>query len=289
MIWPVFAFIATLGAAAMPLLQQHFRPSSVAMLFWMRLFSLAALAPFTLALGMPQDIRFYIGTFLIAAWMSLTDILYFNGVKKHGAGVIARVLPASAIVTFFLWFAFDPALVFKYMDRPVHSMVVIGALFTAAYFASHLKKCDVSIAAMRDIWFVMLGAAIGPIAAKITLSYAAPDVAPLAFGMMQGVLLGGGYLAYQLIWRPETNTVFFGRYSVLVGALIAIASMVSIVGKAYAYQYVDNPAYVSMVLFTAPFMISLYERAMGHKDESNKWAGFGLVIAAAILVIFQIK
>lgn len=289
MIWPVFAAVSTLGAAAMPLLHQHFKPDSASMLFWLRIFSFTALLSPVAYLGFPLDWRFYVGTGLIALWMSICDIFYFNAVKKHGAGVVSRLLPGSALVTFFLWFAFDPALIQKYLAMPLHTIAILACLAFGVFCASRLHHDHISRSAVRDIWFVMITAAIGPIAAKLVLTFADKDVAPLAFTMTQGFYLGFAYLAYQLMTRRVPMHVFFGRHSLTTGALIAVASMISIAGKAYAYQTVDNPAYVSMVLFTAPFLIALYERFIGKPDDSDKRAGFGLVLAAAAIILLQIK
>ena len=126
--WALFALLATCGAAAMPLLAQHFKPDSVSMLFWLRAFSFAIMLPIVLSIGAPLDPLFYIGTAGVAIWMSVNDVVYFNAVKKHGAGVIARILPGTALVTFFLWFLFDPALIDKYLAHPMHSMVILALM-----------------------------------------------------------------------------------------------------------------------------------------------------------------
>ena len=287
--WSIFALISVCGAAAMPLLHQHFKPDSVSMLFWLRLLSFIVMLPAVVYFGFPTDWKFYVGTAVIALWMSVTDILYFNGVKKHGAGVIARLLPPSAIVTFFLWFVIDPALIDKYIAHPQQSVMILLALLFGVFCATRLRHDHISLAAIRDIWFVIFSASIGPIAAKMVLSWAPKDVAPLAFVMFQGAILAIVYLVYHMKQRKVPDSVFFGRYSLMCGAIIAIASMISIAAKNYAFIYVDNPAYVSMVLFTAPFLIGLAERVMGKPDNSDKWAGFGLVLAAGMIILLQIK
>lgn len=289
MIWPFYALISVLGAASMPLIHQHLKPHSTSMLFWLRLFSFVAMLPVVAYLGFPTNPLFYIGTAVIGLWMSLTDILYFNAVKQHGAGVVARLLPASAIATFFLWFLFDAALLDKYIAHPEHSMMIVTILLFGVFCATRLRHDHVSMAAVRDIWFVIFSASIGPIAAKIVLGYADKGVSGLAFVMVQGFVVALGYLAYQLIKKPVARDVFFGAYSIKCGAIIAVASIISIAGKSYAFVLVDNPAYVSMIMFTAPFLIGLYERYTGKPDDSDKWAGFGLVLAAGAIVLLQLK
>jgi hypothetical protein len=289
MMWPIFALISVLGATAMPLLHQQLRPDSAGMLFWLRIISFVVMLPVVLYLGLPTNIWFYVGTLGISIWMSLCDVLYFNAVKKHGAGVVSRILPGAALGTFFLWFIFDPLLIEKYVAQPTHSLILLGVMGFGVFCATHLTRDHVSRGAIRDIWFVIVSAVIGPIIVKLVLGLAPKDVAPLAFVMTQGLIVALLYLGYQMRTHRIPHGVFFGRYTLICGAVIAVASMISIAAKSYAFIYVDNPAYVSLVLFTAPVFISLIERALGHPDHSNKWAGFGLVMASATIGLLQIK
>jgi hypothetical protein len=286
--WILFAALATCGAAAMPLLHQHFKPDSASMLFWMRVTSFLALAPIVFWMGAPQNPWFYIGTLGIAVWMSINDVIYFNAVKKHGAGVITRILPGAAILTFFLWFAFDWDLISVYIANPGRSIIILAIMLFGVWCAAHLTRDAVSIAAVRDIWFVLLSATIGPIIVKIVLSFAPHAVGPLAFVAVQGIIVAVLYLGHHLKTQTVPPAIFFGRASLRIGAIIALASILSIGARGYAIQYVDNPAYVSMVALTAPVLIAAVERALGHQDSSNQWAGFGLVIAAILLAVFKL-
>jgi uncharacterized membrane protein len=288
--WALFAGIATVGAAAMPLLHQHFKPDSASMLFWLRLISFAVMAPVVLVMGAPVVTAFYLGTVVIALWMSVVDVIYFNAVKKHGAGVVARILPGAALATFFLWFAFDPGLIDRYIAAPERSALIIAVMGFGVWCAAHLTRDPVSFAAVRDIWFVIFSAIIGPIAVKIVLGWGDnAQTAPLAFIAVQGIVVAVLYLTYQMVKKPVPMATFIGRYSLMVGALVAVASMMSIGGRGYALQFVDNPAYVSMVALTAPVLISLYERWIGRPDASNQWAGMGLLLAAVMLVGLQLR
>lgn len=287
--WALFAALATCGAAAMPLLHQHFKPDSASMLFWLRLVSFVVMAPLALYIGAPTAVAFYSGTIVIAIWMSVVDVIYFNAVKRHGAGVVARILPGAALATFFLWFAFDPSLIGRYVDAPTQSAMILGVMIFGVWCAAHLTRDHVSLAAVRDIWFVIFSAIIGPIAVKIVLDWGGNNItAPLAFIAVQGAVVALLYLTYQIVKRPVEMATFMGRYSLFVGGLIAIASMVSIGGRGYAIQFVDNPAYVSMVALTAPVLISAYERWVGRPDASNQWAGFGLLGAAILLAALKL-
>ena len=289
MIWSIFALAAVIGAAGMPLLHQHFRPETLPMLFWLRVFSFLCMTPVVLYLGVPGNMWFYVGTAVIALWMAITDMMYFNGVKNHGAGVVSRILPIAAIPTFFLWFAVKPELIETYINDPYRSVAILACLMMGVYFATRMRHDPVSLAAVRDIWFVILGASLGPIAAKIVLGFAPMGVSGLAFIWVQAAILAPVYAVYAHTHRPLPLRIFWGRHALAVGAVIAVASMLSIGAKSYAFLMAENPAYVSVVLFTAPFLISLYERMIGHKDESDRRAGFGLVLAAAALVLLQIK
>lgn len=292
MIWSLFATLSMLSGAAQPILQQKFQANSFAMLFWMRIITLTCMIPafvyFGRKYGFPDDPLFYGGALIVAMVATFTDLIFFNAVKKHGAAVCTRLLPGTALITFIVWFVFDHALLAKYLNAPWQSAMICAVLIAGVFFATRLKKCEFSLAAARDIWPVLVFAAGGPVFIKHVLALANPNIAPYGYVMVQAAFVATVFLTHQVIKHPVPRAEFVGTLAIKTGILIGMASMVSIVTRAFAVIYVDNPAYVGMILFTAPFFVGLYDRLMGRPDESHKWAGYGLILCAILLALLKI-
>jgi hypothetical protein len=56
----------------------------------------------------------------------------------------------------------------------------------------------------------------------------------------------------------------------------------------YAFDMVDHPSYVTAVCMLDVVWLMVISRIAGWKDESNKWAGMGIVAAAVALAFLKI-
>lgn len=283
-LWISLGFAASLFNTAMPLIQEKIKGDGFAVAVWVKLAVVALSLPMVLFFGFPDDPKFYLLTALSAGIWCINDVIYFRTVPVVGAGVVSRILPASVILSFLLWFMFDPALLRTYSDAPVQGMALAMIVALSAFFAMSLKSCPLTWQGVKMLWFVVLAAAIGPLIDKLGLGTSPSAQAPFAFLFCQAAMMLVFWAIFVVIKKPVSRAVFFTRSSWQAGGLIGCVATIKLALKFTALQYCEHPAFLSVILFTDALWIILYYRITGRKDDSKIWAGLGIVACAAALV-----
>ncbi|MDY0029571.1 MAG: hypothetical protein RBR86_06480 [Pseudobdellovibrionaceae bacterium] len=296
-LWILLGFAASLFNTAIPLIQEKFKGNGFAVAVWVKIAVVVISLPIVLYMGMPTDKGFYILTATSAIIWCINDIIYFRTIPIVGAGVVSRILPASVILAFVVWFFFDPALLEKYMDNPKQGIMISGIVLLSVVFAIMMKSCPITLKGIKLIWFVVLAAAIGPLIDKLALNIAVSgsagenatnaNQAPFAFMFAQGLIMLILWTSFSLIRKPITKQIFLAKESVKAGLSIGVVATIKLALKFQALVYCEHPALLSVILFTDALWIILYYRLTGREDHSKIWAGLGLVGCAAALILVK--
>lgn len=286
-VWIPYCFASVLVTTAMPLLQERIKANPYAIAFWNKVFVALLTAPFVAYYGLPASTTFYAATFLTAILWCISDVIYFHAVATVGAAIVTRLIPATIIVTFFLWFFFDHALVEKYLSTPWKSGAIGACVILSAVFAMRLKKCAVSWPAVKMIWFVLFSSCVGAILVKILIDAAPSAQGAFGFVFCQAVMMIVLWKFYFFIRKPVPREIFFAKKTLSAGFFVGVFSSAGVTLRTFAYIYVDHPAYLSVVLLLDSVLIALYNRARGREDKSDMLAGFGMVACALGLVVLK--
>lgn len=288
-LWIVFALVSALCAAGVPLLQERAGANPYALVIWNKVFCALWALPFILVFGLPSAPMFYATMAAGSLLWCVSDILYFRALPQIGAGVMTRLLPGATLLTFLLWFIIDPALLDAYLANPLKTGVILGILCLAALSAAFLKRCTITRAAVRQVWFVILAAAIGPILAKLSLSYT--DLggnrwhAAFAFLFVNSVMMLMLWAPYYLIRRPVDMATLVARPAWATGLKISLCVAGMVVLNSMAYMGVDNPAFVAVLLMTDAVWVLVAYRFLKRQEEGNIIAGLGIVLSAMALIL----
>lgn len=285
--WVLFGCGAAILSAVLMLLQERLRVDGYALAIWCKIACVCVTLPFVLVNGLPTQPLFYLFLGVGAVLWSISDVVFFRGIPQAGAGAISRVLPSSILISFLLWFVIDPDLLRTYLGQPwvFAGIAVVMALW--AFCASNLRKCPVSMGALRAVWFVLFAASIGPLLAKLTTQNAAIEQGPYAYVFVEGLMMITLLGTYGLIRRPITPGVFFAPATMRGGLLIGMVMAAAVLLSLYAYYAADNPAYVPAVkLLDAVIILGVYA-AIGRRNNGDIWSGLGVVACAALLIALK--
>lgn len=286
-IWISLGVLAAIVSSGIPLVQEKHKGNPFAVAIWVKIGVALLTFPFVLCFGLPDNPRFYIFAGLSAAIWSISDVIYYRSVSEVGAGVVSRVLPSAAILSFLVWFMINPDQLQKYIDHPFQGAAIFLIIVAGSVLAMCMKKCPVSWRGVQLVWFVLLAAAIGPLVEKISMGDSPRIQTPFAMTFVQALMMLGFWSIFALLKRPVTRDIFILPTSWKTGLMISIFMTVVLCSRFAALQYVENPAFLSVILFTDSLWILLYYRLTGRKDDSKIWVGIGIVVCAAALVLVK--
>lgn len=287
--WAVFGMMAAALSALMMLLQERFRVDGFALAFWNKVACALVTLPFIIINGLPGNPLFYVFLGLGAVMYAVSDVVFFRAIPRVGAGMVSRILPGAVILSFLLWFAVKPELIDKYLQTPLYSALIFLTLCLSSWFAAHLRKCAVSMQAVRAIWFVIFAATVGPLLAKTVTTYADVGQGPYAYVFIEALMMMTLWAAFFAVRRPIPAAVMFSRHSIGCGLAIGCVMAGMVLLNVLAFYYVDNPAYIPAIKFLDSFIILAAYAATGRKSEGNVWSGIGIVACAAALIILKAR
>ena len=269
------------------LLQEKFKVNGFALAYWNKIACVAVTTPFVVYYGFPHEIMFYIFMGLSALLYAVSDVVFFRTIPDVGAGTVSRILPASVILSFMLWFAIDPSSFGNYLQRPFIATLIFLVLCLWVYFATHLRKCAVSMKAARTVWFVIFASTVGPLLAKEVTN--STDIVRGLYGyaFVQALMMIIIWTFFFHMKKPLTTAILFSRkiwpYGLMIGCINALSVLLGVI----ALYHVDNPAYTSAVGFLNSIFILGAYALMGRKNDGNVVAGIGMVVCAALLIVLK--
>ena len=286
-LWAVFGLITAFFSALMMLMQEHFKVNGYALAFWIKAACVLISLPFIFIHGIPAHPMFYVYLAVSALLYAISDVYFFSAIPKSSAGSVSRLVPSAGVIGFLLWFIIDPSLFFKYMESPVISGLIFVTLCLFALFALRLKKCTITMQTLRDIWFVIFAATVGPILTKMITFYADMEQARYAYIYFQAMMMMAMWLIYLWVARPVPLSVFFAKATWQYGLLIGLVAAAMMLTKFTSYYYVDNPAYIPAMIALDAVIILFFYKLRGLQPRGDVLSGLGIVGCAAALIILK--
>lgn len=284
-LWAVFALLCAASSSLVLIIPERVKCDGFALAFWNKVAAFVFMVPLVLYFGLPTQWEFYALVAAQACLWVVSDVIFFRALPQVGAGVVSRILPVSVILTFVLWFLFDPALLDDYLAKPVLSGIVCIALLGSVYFATRLKKDPVSWRAVRMIWFVLFAAVVGPLMYKMVTQHTTIEQGPFAFVLFESFVMVFIWSVFYAARKPIPVSVLFSKESLRGGAMVGAAMSLVSLTKFAAMYYVDNPGLVPAVKYLDAIIIIAYYRAIGKTETADVAAGLGIVLCATAIIL----
>ncbi len=222
----------------------------------------------------------------ISVLICLTDVMYFSAAKHYGAGVTTRIEPLSVLTAFVGWSLLKPQELHRFIDQPVTGVLIALCFAGAGFFALRLRHCEVSSAVMRRLL-----PAVGIMALITMLGKTAMDAgrfpldSAIAYVIVQCSIVIAVYGIAGLFFTHKTGSLRPNRGLIASALAMGFFSLTHILVKNIAYTHVSNPAYVTVVVLSAPLFVAGFYRWSGRRDDTDVRAGFGIVACALALVV----
>ena len=283
--WVLLALVATVTTAGMALISEFQKQPTIPRLFWLRLFSLIGVLPFSFFIQWPSDPAFYIYMMAISVLICGSDALYYDAAKNSGAGATTRIEPLSVLMTFVVWTLMTPVQMDHYIGHPLIGLGISACFAGAGYCALRLRHCAVSFPVMKKLAPVIVTMTFVSILGKKAMDAGGlPQDAAVAYLVVQVSFIVVFYGVSSVVAPARTGSLKPNRPLLLSALMMAICSVVHIASKNIAYTHVPNPAYVTIIGLTAPLMVVAAYRVIGKREEADIRAGLGIVVSAALLI-----
>ncbi len=287
--WFVYALISSGFLSCFFLINQYFKVSGKSIVFWSRLFCFLALLPFFLngMFTLPDSSLFYLLCFSVGLLATYGDIKFLNLSVKYGGGLVSRLSPVLVLISFSIWVVIDPNSILKYQDQPIIILSIFIALMGCLFFSLKLNKCNITKSAFLSLLPALIALAItGP------LNKHAMDISDLNSGVFSYILLQSIFMVFVLLVSDMVsskkeifNVKIFDFNNLKIGFLMMIILAGIGISKNYSMSFTDNPGYVNAVMLLSPIWISIFYKAIKHKEESDVKSAMGIVFSVMILIL----
>jgi hypothetical protein len=289
MTWVFLSLLGVFGLAAMSIGQQILKADTIPMLFWLRVTSVIILCFFILKIQLPTSLVFYSACVAYGFLIVLLDIRNFKFISHHGAALPLRLATAMCIPSFFLWLMIDEETRHLYINHPLTSIAIFFFICLAAYCASQLRKCLVTVNAVKELWPVMLHGMIGPVFIKLVVVAQPHPIGAIFSYIIITSLVSMFVLSFHMLRHPsEFRAISVDTKNIKTGIILSFFSLVAIISSYLAYNQVLNPSYVAVMMMTTPVVVSFYNYMVGFEDKSNKVAGFGILLCATGIALLKL-
>jgi hypothetical protein len=245
------------------------------------------MAPFMAHIRWPESPWFYLAVLLTVPTGVFSDIRGFNVIARFGGGVVARVSPLVIILCFLAWFFFDPSLMGKYAAKPLNTALVLAALSGCVYFSSRMAKCKISRSAFIQMLPALIGYTCSTTLNKFAMGHGELTSVVFCYMYLQSMLAVPTIGLYVCWHETRAKDAFKWRTKrmAMASMLAAAGWIASMTFRNYAMAFVPNPAYIAAIGQMTPVFISVFYRAVGHKEEADVKSGLGVVACASLLAL----
>lgn len=286
-LWWICALASSIVSALFFTANQYLKLPGRTLVFWRGLIPFIVLAPVVFSIQWPVSPVFYGATFITAMIVTYTDAMQLQGASLFGGGVTARMKPFSVWLVFILWFVFhEEQRQIMFSDTP-RFVGIICALVVGVLAASNMRKCPVSRDAFMFFLPIILTSAVVDFLNKTAMDHSELWSGIIVYAWIQALIISSISLTRHVVKEDMSLRDIFNRKMVLSGIILGSCVVFMNISKNAAMSFAANPAYVSAIIFTTPFWVSLYFKATGHKEIADVRSGLVFVLSAIVLVLLN--
>lgn len=286
-IWWLCAFAASIFGAFFYTANQYLQLPGHALVFWRGIVPAVVLFPFVLMIEWPSSPIFYGATMLTAMMAFYGDARNLQGASVYGGGVTSRMKPFIIWLVFVLWFVFHASYRENILaDMPRFAAIVVTML-VGVLAAANMRKCAVSRKAFVFFIPIILIGAFIDLLNKTAMDNSALWSGILVYAWIQGSVIASLAFAHHGMSRRLSIKNLFAGNMITAGLVLGLCVVFINISKNMAMSYTVNPAYVTAIICTSPFWVSLYYKVTKHKEVADVRSGLVFVISAVVLVLLN--
>ncbi len=284
-LWWGFALASSIVSAGVYLAGQYLALSPMTKTFWRGLIPLFVLSPVLFFVDIPTSPFFYGATLFSGLIVTYTDTKNFEAANRFGAGITARMKPFVIWLVFLLWFIWDAPTRQALLNAPIELIGVVAMLLIGACSAFYMNRCAVSRNALMFFLPLIALATCVDLLNKTAMDSSGLLSGIIVYAWLQALIITALSIGTLSRQQDFALSALISTHALKVGLIVGTLFILANLTKNAAMSFTTNPSYVTAIMFTNPFWVSLYYRCIRHKEIANIWAGYGLVGSALGLIL----
>ena len=283
--WYVYAVIASLLFAVIPLQKRKYNHKPKDIMFWSSIFAFLItllLVPF---LEFPESDWFYLGAIFTGLSGVFGGILQFKLSEKKLGRVFSLQVPVQVTACFIFYVFLQPEYYSKILESGFAISLTVLMLLVLMVAVQFLRKTDNSFRSLISVMPVSILFAAIIVYYKLMMGVVDgnPSHIILAYILIHYFTVAICYLLENLFTKESTITISEGIAS--SSMLIAVLYVFAYYFMFMAVHYSVNPALVLVFNLLTPVWIKLYCTVFGYKDDASLKVSVIMILALSILII----
>lgn len=278
--WVMYALMASLFAASLAQVNQHFRIDGVRLAGLRALAAFALLLPFAFTITWPRDTDFYLLALPIGLMTFFAGMWLFNAAMLYGGRLTVLYMAIRIVMAFVLWLALDSVYRAGFLAQPLVAAGLGASLLLAVVGVLRLRRDSHSAKALLLVIPAGVALAVSDIltkAAMFNLPQTDALVALILVILLLETLLAWSWISVRRLPRiANSQRRRYATAGVLTGALYVglVVAMVMAINNA------PNPGYVSAVSLLSVVWLAIWYRVR-HIKSPNQTAALVLIVLGA--------
>lgn len=267
-------------------INQHIRIPGKILTFW-RGFIPALLTPillFTLPIELPTDPLFYIFSIIAGALTKYRDVIRFDLAKDRLVAPLSRIMSLKVWIVFILWTLHDDLYRAELFSKPDVLSGICLSILIAGYASFRIKKCDITLSVIARGWPVLVMASMIDILNKLSM-----DSSTFWGGVITYIFITNLVILFVSVpdmLKDKNIRAYFVPDFPVICTIFGIVTLLLLIAKCSSISLAENAAYVSILGYMTPVLVSIVNKFMHIEDKSDMRAGFLLVLSTVSLIYF---
>ncbi len=283
--WVLFALVAGVTYCIQAEVNKSFKIDGFTLNAFRSFFAALLMIPVIPFMEWPSIPEYYLVVILEAAISVVCMMAQYNLAAKKNGRIACLHQPIALIMTFVFWLMIEESQRQFLLQNPANAAGILSAFLIFMFSIQFIRKNDAGWSALLAVMPIAVLYSIMAVVSKLALEHGESllDIS-LNFVFLCNVFM---FLISLPVYVSKNKRLHIPDNTVLSSGIVAFFHTVSWVFACIAIILTPNPAYVSVITGLAPIWFMIYYKVKGVNDDASPWAGFFMVFAAILVLVFS--
>lgn len=283
--WYVYALVASLLFAIIPMQKRKYNHKPKDVMFWSSIFAFIMTLIMMPFLEFPSFDWFYLGAIFTGLSGVFGGILQFKLSEKKIGRTLSLQLPVQVVACFIFFSILQPSYYEILSQNIITSSVLFISLIILMVSAQFLRKSDNSLVSLISIMPISILFAVIIVYYKLMMNVidGNPSHIILAYIMVHYFTVSLCFLIENIF--NESESISISERLTSSSLLVAVLNVFAYYFMFLAVYYCSNPALVLIFNLLVPVWIKLYSYIFKREDDASFKVSIIMILAISIMIV----